>query len=713
MKIAEYESFLENISTEIEGLRKRSVFLVTDLIKGGELDDPEYREYNATVFTGEQLVYTHALLVSDFLVSGSAPLLVDFPKAIELYVRAGAGSVSNAEKALKLSRINFLGTDGMRGRVGNNSSAKSVFAEYLEENLFSPGLVELMSAAFSRMLIAAGTASEGDQICVGNDGRDRAVGGLLVKAMHRGFNAGGMKVLDQGIMPSPFVPYQVLKRGLPGGAVLTASHNPSNQNGIKFFVGGNKLLPEGVVGEYSLSAWMYRCYRDKLQFPAAEYECLHSAGQEALEFMIDSLPHDLGVVLGDCRIVLDNANGAYEELAGKITEHFQLHSTTVNGRADGGNINEACGVAEIEGTDFFTAEDYTRSIAVVQRVFDIGRSEGNCWGIVLDGDGDRAFVLLYCGTDDRVYVLNGDRCGYLLAAYLEKTSDSTFVCTVESDLMTSYHAARTLGLRTETSSVGDKWIAAYPPESLLIGLEASGHIIMPLPLVDIHGKKKYLASGNGMLTALMTLYAVHAGNLTIPEIIEPFEPGFTYTAYTYLSDRSRFYRDSTVWKKDVKLIEDGLERLKQRDPGLKNSRIHFPEKEDAHMLYAVLETDGLVSAAVFCRNSGTEEKTAVYAQGPRRLADELRFIAERVSEYHQSVLKNTERQEYRWEQLLMSGLSLRGQLSIAELHEIIEQDTGSPAADSDLMALVYGMRKERRVVLDSGLIKPSATRSHE
>lgn len=707
MKISDYELFLRGVTAELENLRRRFVYLVTDLKKGGELDDPEYRDYNASLFTDELLGHASELIASDFLAAGSAPLLIDFPKALDLYVRAGAESAFDAETALKLSRINFLGTDGMRGKVGENSSRKAVLSDYLEENIFSSGLVELAGAAFSRMLIAVGAATEGEQICVANDGRDRAVDGLLVKAMHRGFSAGGMKVLDQGIMPSPFVPYQVLKRGLPGGAVLTASHNPANQNGIKFFIEGNKLLPEGNAGEYSLSAWMYTCYREQLQFPAAEYECLHTAAQEALDFMIDSLPHDLGAVLADCRIVLDNANGAYADLARKLCSEYALQYSVVNREITGSNINHACGVAEIEGYSFITAEDYSKSIAVIQEVFDIGRAERTCWGIVLDGDGDRAFVLLYNAADDRVYILNGDRCGYLLAAYLEKKPDSIFVCTVESDLMASYHAAKALGLRTETSSVGDKWISAYSPESLLIGLESSGHIIIPLPLVDIHGRNKFLASGNGMLTALMTLYAVHAGNLSVPEIIQPFEPGYTYTAYTYLSDRSRFYRDSRVWKEDVRMIREGLEQLRLSYPELKCSRILFPEKEDDHMLYAVLETDGLVSAAVFCRNSGTEEKTAVYAQGPLLLADELRAIADRVSGYHQSVLKNTERLEYRWEQLLMSGLSTRGQLSTADLHVIIEQDTGSPAADSDLMAFVYGMRKERRVVLDSGLIKIS------
>ena len=145
-----------------------------------------------------------------------------------------------------LNGINFFGTDGIRGKVSKEeTSPLSSLELFLDETVITPALIDLAVRAFVRMV--GGNSSS--VFVTGSDGRDSALDYALTNAMNNAFASCGAAVDYLGVVPTPIVPLHQLEHGCLGAAMLTASHNPSNQNGIKFFIDGKKLLPEDKMGD--------------------------------------------------------------------------------------------------------------------------------------------------------------------------------------------------------------------------------------------------------------------------------------------------------------------------------------------------------------------------------------------------------------------------------------------------------------------------------
>ncbi|MCL2783713.1 MAG: hypothetical protein FWD80_07080, partial [Propionibacteriaceae bacterium] len=188
---------------------------------------------------------TAAVLLSSGWCEGyPTPVCVDLARAADIY----KASDCSVDSALTLARVNFMGTDGLRGRVVPKVVGNCIDA-FLQENAFTPDLAELMAFAFARLLLDKQMVAPGDTVVIGNDGRDLAYDWVFNSAVRSGFTKAGLNVLDLGVVPTPFVPWTSLRLGHTAAACLTASHNPSNQNGIKFFIDGKKLLPQGDVGD--------------------------------------------------------------------------------------------------------------------------------------------------------------------------------------------------------------------------------------------------------------------------------------------------------------------------------------------------------------------------------------------------------------------------------------------------------------------------------
>ena len=248
------------------------------------------------------------------------------------------------------------------------------------------------------------------------------------------------------------------------------------------------------------------------------------------------------------------------------------------------NINAGCGVAEIEGHESYSSSNIPSAPEIVKAVYKKGsESQANTdepvFGIAVDGDGDRGFVLQYKKETDSVKVYHGDEEAFLIATMMMANyenrepgnassifGDATFskesapsetakraVCTVESDVMAPVSMKETLDTECDTVDVGDKWICNYPSDKLLIGFESSGHVIIPCRVNTSSGQKTLL-SGNGMLTAISTILSLIHGN-------KSFERGFSKTYYTYFVDKNLFYPDSPIWNKDVEIIESGFSTI--------------------------------------------------------------------------------------------------------------------------------------------------------
>lgn len=707
-----FQQFIVDHEDRLKRLKKKEVLIIGSLSAGGLLDDIKHAEKNAKLFNENQTNAFKALLTSQFLNDYAYPVLIDFEKAIDLYENSDQEEMQKIETAILMSRVNFMGTDGIRGKVVLETK-ENFIDDLLADNVFSPDLVETTSFSFAKILSENGMLKAGDTVVIGNDGRDLAYDWKINQAVIDGFNRASLDVLDMGIVPTAIVPYKMLQKGYHGAAMITASHNPSNQNGIKFFIDGKKLLPEGACGDYVLSAYMYKyCLLESLPPQNGSLTNAKNVVEESATFVLDVLPDNISEILKDTTLVLDAANGSFADISEKVLNTLGIDWTTVNEAPTGANINRSCGVAEIEGTERFEGSGYDGHITSVKKIFDKGRvaDAGKVFGIALDGDGDRGFLLYYDKPQDCIHVIDGDKCGYILSDYFIKTKnlnpkDYWFISTIESDIMTATSAEEILGLNKKIVSVGDKWICNFTEGNVLVGLEISGHLIFPISIKTDVNTQVSMLSGVGLLTGLMSLVAIKGLDLSPQKIVEPFEPGVSKTKYVFFVDKTKFYRNSIVWAKDSDLIKETVERLKTEGVLSNDTKLVFEDKEDPNVLYINIVNDNGLLGCIFMRNSGTEDKTAVYVKGKNSIKEALYGLSQIVQNNHLSLLKNENRIEYKYEAFILKVLNKKTEISFAEIKQSLESDTGTSINESDLFSVVYGLKKEGRVVLENNVLK--------
>lgn len=611
------------------------------------------------------------------------PVLVDVEKAAALL--SSSPDEHECENVLLLSRFSFMGTDGMRGKVyTEHVSGLEALRLFTRESILSRDIVKLSVKAFILMLENNGLVEDGDQFCTANDGRDLATGWCLNHGMLQGFIESGMNVVDLGVSPTPYVPLFMLEHGIKGGAMLTASHNPSNQNGIKFFINGKKLLSEGPTGDYILSAYMYMLASESSrQGPLSFGNVTHfDNSTRRISFLQESIPKSFTGAFRNMHLFVDAANGSWTDSAVQFFFQNGIAFTLTSQKPTGVNINANCGVAEIEGHALYESDEIPYAPVLVQKIYAQGHDERDdypVYGIAVDGDGDRGFVLEYSRETDSVKVYDGDEEAYLIAAEMKQegvslgmcgaaTGALTAVSTIESDCMATVCLQKDYGFVTDTVDVGDKWICNYPEHKLFLGFESSGHVIIPCPVKTPDGEATLL-SGNGMLTALYTILSLQKGNKT-------FERGYSKTFYTYFVDKNLFYPGSDIWKADESVMQEGLAALPY-----KSEKVVF--KDPNVLAYALVEGDVRV-ALLFSRNSGTEDKNAVYLKCRPDLADTLLPVAQALCDAHRSSMRKagtdeTKCVEKAFELLSKNGSFLQNELTNdtllanAVLHALIRE----------------------------------------
>ena len=331
----------------------------------------------------------------------------------------------------------YFGTDGVRGVVG----------EFLTADLVE------------RLGCASALWTGGGRIFVGRD--TRASGDELEDAFARGVAAGGGIAVLAGVVPTPAV--ALLRLDL--GVVITASHNPPEYNGVKFFDRDGRKLSDAA--EEEIEALL-----DASPLGGGEIDRVSVAVDSYLEHVLERFGSDLSGV----RVVVDCANGAYSGIAPEAFAQLGAEVHAIGNEPDGANINVDCGATNLAALQR----------EVVERGFDLG--------IAFDGDGDRMLAV-----DERGVVVDGDQIVAILA--LDLGVDLVAVTTMTN--LGFHRLMEEHGVRVVTTDVGDRYVLeALYREGGVLGGEESGHIICLRDHV----------TGDGLAAALLLCNAVRGGS---------------------------------------------------------------------------------------------------------------------------------------------------------------------------------------------------------
>lgn len=357
----------------------------------------------------------------------------------------------------------YFGTDGVRGRVGSDPMTAD-FA------------MRLASAA-ARVLVP-----EGGTVIIGKD--TRLSGYMFESALEAGFVAAGVDVMLLGPLPTPGIAQLTQRMKADLGVVISASHNPYEDNGIKFFDGKGSKLSDEV--EMQIEAYLDQPAITRESGALGSAKRIDASRVQYQEFAASTFPDDL--TLEGLKIVFDGANGAGYKVGPRTLSHLGAEVIPIACSPNGRNINDGCGSTSTE----------LLQLTVPAVKADVG--------VALDGDGDRVVMV-----DENGAVIDGDQMLYVLATSLNKDGKLTgpVVGTVMSNLGLE-HALGAAGIKFERANVGDRYVLeALRAGGGNIGGEASGHLLV----LD------QTTTGDGLVCALQILAIMKRSGKKLSELV--------------------------------------------------------------------------------------------------------------------------------------------------------------------------------------------------
>jgi phosphoglucosamine mutase len=307
-------------------------------------------------------------------------------------------------------------------------------------------------------------------------GRDTRVSGqMLEAALAAGICSAGGQAILVGVVPTPTVAFLTHRLGAQAGVVISASHNPFQDNGIKFFAQNGYKLPDSVEDELEA---LVLAAADSMPRPAGSEVGQIVYRPDLIQQYIDYAVGTVTETFKNLKIVIDCANGAAFEAAPSVYRRLGATVVSLHDMPDGININHHCGSTHMESLQQ----------AVLREKADLG--------IAHDGDADRCLFV-----DEKGEIVDGDQMMTICALDFMrqgKLKDNTLVATVMSNIGL-HQAMKKAGLRVEVTAVGDRYVLeAMRANGFSLGGEQSGHIIF----------SEYSTTGDGIVTALQVLSAV-------------------------------------------------------------------------------------------------------------------------------------------------------------------------------------------------------------
>lgn len=362
-----------------------------------------------------------------------------------------------------MSDRKYFGTDGVRGLVGQYP--------------ITPQFVMKLGYAAGCVLAAQGTK----RVLIGKD--TRISGYMFESALEAGFSAAGIDIGLLGPMPTPGIAYLTKTFRAEAGIVISASHNPFYDNGIKFFSQDGQKLPDEV--ELAIEAELDKEMGCVESLHLGKATRVEDAAGRYIEFCKSSFPS--GYSLSGMKIVVDCANGATYHISPNVFRELGAEVIEIGTAPNGTNINHECGATSMAAI----------SAAVLEHEADLG--------IALDGDGDRLMMVDHTG-----YVVDGDECIYVIASHDVQTGNMRggVVGTLMSNMGLEL-ALADLGVPFARSKVGDRYVMEMLKQNgWQLGAENSGHVI----------NLKYTSTGDGTIAALNVLSAICGSGKTLHEL---------------------------------------------------------------------------------------------------------------------------------------------------------------------------------------------------
>lgn len=369
-----------------------------------------------------------------------------------------------------------FGTDGVRGKVGTFP--------------ITPDFMVKLGWAFGEFIRTENPTSQPKTVVIGKD--TRLSGYMLETALQAGLVAAGVNCKLVGVLPTPGIAYLTNLENIDAGLMISASHNPFYDNGVKFFLkNANKVSDEKQI---EIKKFLASNIKIKECHELGRLQRDNRLVDSYLDFLISS-SNSNNASFKDLNLIIDCANGANSRHAEKVFKNFAGRIKLINSSPDGININENCGATNLKS---IIAEVKSANVPSI--------------GISFDGDGDRLLMIAEDGSvvtgDDIIYILTKH---FIASGIVDNTKGVVGTVMTNLGLELWLRSKNIPFLRTK---VGDKYVQeAIKTNGWLLGGELSGHIIC----------NQELPTGDGMLAAIQVLSYIAEQKLSLKEAVSGFE----------------------------------------------------------------------------------------------------------------------------------------------------------------------------------------------
>ncbi len=369
--------------------------------------------------------------------------------------------------------LKYFGTDGVRGEANKVLTPEMAFK-----------LGRMGGYVLTKEKEDGGQA----RVLVSRD--TRISGEMLEHALIAGLLSVGIEVLECGVITTPGLSYLVRAQGADAGVQISASHNPVEDNGIKFFGSDGLKLSDSKEEEIEE---LIDAKEDMLPRPSAEglgtVTDFRDGSNKYIQFLENTIPEDLDGI----KVVIDGANGAASAFISRLFADLNVDFTTISTHPNGLNINDHCGATHTEHLQ----EEVVK--------------QGAQLGLAFDGDADRCIAV-----DENGNEVDGDHIMYIIGSYLEehgRLKKDTIVTTVMSNLGFT-KALQRRGIENVRTQVGDRYVSEeMRANGYSLGGEQSGHVIIS----DYHN------TGDGMLTGIHLMLVMKKTGKSLTELLEDFK----------------------------------------------------------------------------------------------------------------------------------------------------------------------------------------------